>query len=121
MKNNGFRKILNVLGFGLAGIFTLIGLVLTMAFFAVKFHLTDDPGVVDLNDRYFQEIKDKYGRGMDEDHTAVNFSEARLLHNISALGKYYPANAFYIQNAYYKSHNLKDAQRMIEAVNLHMQ
>jgi hypothetical protein len=121
MKNNGFRKILKVLGFGLAGIFTLIGLVLTMAFFAVKFHLTDDPGVVDLNDRYFQEIKDKYGRGMDEDHTAVNFSEARLLHNISALGKYYPANAFYIQNAYYKSHNLKDAQRMIEAVNLHMQ
>ncbi len=98
MKNSGFRKILKVLGFGFAGIFALIGLVLTLAFFAVKFHLTNDPGVVDLNDRYFQDIKDKYGRGTGNDTSAVDFDEARLLHNLS-----------------------KEARRMIEAVNLHMQ
>ena len=63
MKNSVFRKILKYLVFGFAGIFALIGLGLTVGFFAVKFHLTNDPGVVDLNDRYFQEIKDKYGRG----------------------------------------------------------
>jgi len=120
MKNNGFRKILKYLGLGFAGIFALIGLTLTMAFFAVKFHLTNDPGVVDLNDRYFQDIKDKYGRGT-ENETAINFSEAQLLHNISVLSEYYPENAYYIQNAYFKSHNLKEAQHMIEAVNLHMQ
>ena len=121
MKNSGFRKILKVLGFGFAGIFALIGLVLTMAFFAVKFHLTNDPGVVDLNDRYFQDIKEKYGRGTENDTNTVDFDEARLLHNLSVLGNYYPANAYYIQNAYYQSHNLKEAQRMIEAVNLYMQ
>lgn len=121
MKNNGFRKILKVLGFGIAGIFTIIGLTLTIAFFAVKFHLTNDPGVVDLNDRYFQEIKDKYGHGSTQEDTLVNFNEARLLHNLSVLSKYYPANAYYIQNAYYQSHNLKEAQRMIEAVNIHLQ
>jgi len=121
MKNSGFRKILKVLGFGFAGIFALIGLVLTLAFFAVKFHLTNDPGVVDLNDRYFQDIKDKYGRGTGNDTSAVDFDEARLLHNLSILGKYYPENAYYIQNAYYQSRNLKEARRMIEAVNLHMQ
>ena len=121
MKNSGFRKILKVLGFGSAAIFALIGLVLTLAFFAVKFHLTNDPGVVDLNDRYFQDIKDKYGRGTENDTTAVDFDEARLLHNLSVLGKYYPENAWYIQNAYYQSRNLKEAQRMIEAVDLHMQ
>ena len=93
MKNSGFRKILKVLGFGSAAIFALIGLVLTLAFFAVKFHLTNDPGVVDLNDRYFQDIKDKYGRGTENDTTAVDFDEARLLYNLSVLGKYYPANA----------------------------
>lgn len=119
MKNSGFRKIFKHLGFGFAGIFALIGLVLTLAFFAVKFHLTNDPGVVDLNDRYFQDIKDKYGRGMTED-TVVNYSEARLFHNLSVLSEFYPSNAYYIQNAYYKSHNLKEAQRMIEAVNMHM-
>jgi hypothetical protein len=121
MKNNAFRKILKYLGIGVAVIFTGIGMILTMGFFAVKFHLTNDPGVVDLNDRYFQEIKDKYGRGSDMDTAVINFSEARLIHTLSVLSKYHPANAYYIQNAYYKSHNLKEAQRMIEAVNLYMQ
>jgi hypothetical protein len=121
MKNNGFRKILKVLGFGIAGIFAIIGLTLTIAFFAVKLHLTNDPGVVDFNDRYFQEIKDKYGRGSTQKDSTVDFKEARLLHNLSVLNKYYPANAYYIQNAYYQSHNLKEAQRMIEAVNIHLQ
>jgi len=121
MKNIAFRKILKVLGIGVAVIFTGIGMVLTMGFFAVKFHLTNDPGVVDINDRYFQEIKDKYGKSTNEDNSQVNFDEARLLHSLSVLSKYHPANAYYIQNAYYQSHNLKEAQRMIEAVNLYMQ
>lgn len=121
MKNSVFRKILKYLGYSLAAIFAIVGFILTTGFFAVKFHFTDDPGVVDINDRYFQEIKDKYGRGSESDTTAVNFSEARLIHTLSVLSKYHPANAYYIQNAYYKSHNLKEAQRMIEAVNLYMQ
>ena len=121
MKNSVFRKMLKYLCFGFAGVFALIGFGLTLAFFAVKFHLTNDPGVVDLNDRYFQEIKDKYGRGTDNDTSLVSFSEARLFHNISVLSEYYPANAYYIQNAYFKSHNLKESQRMIEAVNMYLQ
>jgi len=122
MKNSGSHKILRYLLFGVVGFFALTGLVLTMGFFAVKFHLTDDPGVVDINDRYFQDIKDKYGRSDSEDDSEkVNFNEARLFHNLSVLSRYYPANAYYIQNAYFKSHNLKEAQRMIQAVNLHLQ
>jgi len=112
---------LRVLLTGLVGIFALIGVVLTSGYFAVKFHLTNDPGVVDLNDRYFQDIKDKYGHSLDEERSTVSFSEARLLHNLSVLGRYYPANAYYIQNAYYKSHNLKQAQQMIHAVEIHLQ
>lgn len=121
MKNSGFFKILKYLGFGAAAIFAIIGLVLTAGFFAVKFQLTNDPGVVDLNDRYFQEIKDKYEAGNEDDDTSsVNFSEARLLHNLSVLANFYPQNAYYIQNAYYESGNLKEAQRMLEAVNIHL-
>jgi len=121
MKSSVFRKVLKYLGFGFAGIFALIGLGLTVGFFAVKFHMTNDPGVVDLNDRYFQEIKDKYGRGTDGDNSKVDLSEAKLLHNLSVLSKYYPTNAYYIQNAYFESHNLKEAQRMLEAVDMYMQ
>ena len=83
--------------------------------------MTDDPGVVDLNDRYFQDIKDKYGRSSNDDTAQINFSEARLLHDLSVLNRYYPANAYFIQNAYYKSHNLNLARQMIHAVNLYMQ
>lgn len=121
MKKIVSHKISRYLVVGVVGFFALTGLGLTMAFFAVKFHLTDDPGVVDLNDRYFQDIKDKYGQTSGDDSTEVNFSEARLLNNLSILSRYYPANAFYIQNAYYESHNLTEANRMIQAVNLHMQ
>ena len=121
MKDRGSHKILRYLLFGFVGIFGIIGFVLTMAFFAVKFHLTNDPGVVDRNDRYFQEIKDKYSSTHDVDSAKVNFSEERLLYNLSILNRYYPANAWFIQNAYFKSHNLIEAQQMIRAVNIHMQ
>jgi len=115
--NNGIRY----LSLGLVGLFALVGFVLTSAYFAVKFHLTDDPGVVDVNDRYFQEIRDKYGKTSEQKADSIDYSEARLLHNLSVLGKYYPANAWYIQNAWYRSRNMKEAQRMLEAVNLHLQ
>lgn len=121
MKNVGSRKILRGLLFGVIGFFALVGAVLTMGYFAVKFHLTNDPGVVDINDRYFQEIKDKYGRPSNEATGKGNFDEARLMHNLAVLSKYYPENAYYVQNAYYKSHNLKQAQLMIEAVNMRLQ
>ena len=120
MKTSVFRKILKYLGFGIAGIFALIGLGLTVGFFAVKFHLTNDPGVVDLNDRYFQEIKNKYSQSPDGDNSKPNISEAKLLHNLSVLSKYYPTNAYYIQNAYFESRNLKEAQQMLEAVDMYM-
>ena len=121
MKNRGFGKGLKYLGLGIGVFFAIIGLGLTTAFFAVKFHMTDDPGVVDLNDRYFQEIKDKYGKGSGTESTKASYSEAKFLNDLSVLSKYYPTNAFYIQNAWFKSRNLKEAQRMLQAVNLYMQ
>lgn len=121
MKNMGFRKIIKYLAFVIAGVFAIIGMVLTLGFVAVKFHLTNDPGVVDLNDRYFQEIKDTYGKEAEEDTTRINFTEAKLLHDLSVLNKYFPANTFFIQNAYYKSQNLKEARKMVQAVNLQLQ
>lgn len=121
MKKKGFGQILRYLGIGVLSVFALIGFGLTTAFLAVKFHITDDPGVVDLNDRYFQEIKDKYGQKHDGDAASINFTEARLFHDLAVLGQYYPVNAFYIEDAYLKSHNLFVAQAMMSAVNMHMQ
>jgi hypothetical protein len=121
MKTNVFTKIIKYLAVGVFCVFAIIGFALTAGYFAVKFHLTDDPGVVDANDRYFQEIKDKYIHHSKEDTTAGNISEAKFFHEVAVLSKYYPTNAFYIQNAYFESHNLREAQRMVEAVNIRMQ
>jgi len=116
-----FRNCLKYFSVGLIVVFALIGLFLTTAFFAVKLHVTDDPGAVDYNDRYFQELNDKYGQSKTNDSTTVNNREATFFHNVLVLNKYYPENSLYILNAYLKSKNLAEAERMIGAVNLYMQ
>ena len=115
------RNWLKYFSVGFIVVFALIGLFLTTAFFAVKLHVTDDPGAVDYNDRYFQELKDKYGQSKTNDSTTVNNREATFFHNVLVLNKYYPDNSLYILNAYLKSRNLGEAERMVGAVNLYMQ
>ncbi|MCX6238566.1 MAG: hypothetical protein NTY07_13570 [Bacteroidia bacterium] len=116
-----FSNCFRYFGYGFIVVFALIGLFLTTAFFAVKLHVTDDPGAVDYNDRYFQELKDKYGQSDTNDSSIVNNKEATFFHNVLVLNKYYPENSLFILNAYLKSHNLPEAERMVGAVNLYMQ
>jgi hypothetical protein len=121
MKSVGFQKFFKVLFYFLVGIFSVIGLGLTGAFLAVKLHLTDDPGVVDKNDRYFQEIKDQYGKLTKRTEDNTDFQKSSLYHRLSVISKYYPENAGYILNAYNTSNNLTEAWKMIEAVEMHLQ
>ena len=114
------RKVFKVFGFGFTILFALIGFFLTTAFLAVKLHVTDDPGAVDYNDRYFQELRDKYGKTSINNSDTINYTEASFFHNVLVLNKYYPENSLYILNAYLKSRNLTEARQMIAAVNLHM-
>ncbi|MCX6227599.1 MAG: hypothetical protein NTV75_00190, partial [Bacteroidia bacterium] len=115
------RSPLRIAGFGAIVFFALIGFTLTTLFFAVKLHITNDPGAVDFNDRYFQEIKDKYGKSNYQDTNKMAIREAVMFSQIVALSKYYPENALNILNAFYKSHNLSETERMVDIVNLHMQ
>ena len=116
-----YRNLFKYFGVSFLVVFAIIGFMLTSVFFAIKLHVTDDPGGVDYNDRYFQEIKDKYGKSETLDSSKVNTREAIFFHNVLVLNKYFPENSQYILNAYLKSHNLAEAERMFGAVNLHMQ
>jgi hypothetical protein len=120
-KRTGNQKVLRFLLLSFVGIFAVIGFFLTSAFFAVKFHLTNDPGVVDLNDRYFQEIKDKYENRKEQKDLDFKTEEARILHHLFVLSRYYPENSIFILNAYNESHNLPEIERMIEVADLRMQ
>jgi len=121
VKKNTTHKSLKYILYGFTIIFALIGFFLTSAFFAVKFHLTNDPGAVDYNDRYFREISQKYGNNSAPDTSAFKREESDFFHDVVVLNKYYPENSFYILNAYVKSHNLNEAKKMMGAVNLKMQ
>lgn len=101
-------------------LFALIGFSLTGAYLAVKLRLTNDPGLADYNDRYFQEISNKYGNTTINDSTLANSQEALLFQNIFALSKYYPENAYYIMNAYNGSKNITECLRMVEAASIHL-
>jgi hypothetical protein len=115
-----FNKMFRYFGYGFIVVFALIGFFLTTAFFAVKLHVTNDPGAVDFNNRYFQEIKDKYGNSSANDSSTVNKRETMFFHQVLVLNKYFPENSSFILNAYLKSHNLGEAERMMSAVNLYM-
>jgi hypothetical protein len=121
MKRSGFQKVFRFGTRTAVIIFAFIGFFLTTAFLAVKLHFTDDRGAIDFNDRYFQELKDKYGKVTDQKNVEFDQEQARFLHHLFVLSRYYPENSGYILNAYNSSHNLEEAERMLEATDLHLQ
>jgi hypothetical protein len=121
IKNLKEKKYLKYILIGIIFTYAGIGFFLTSAFFAVKLHLTDDPGAVDYNDRYFKEIADKYDDARTYDTTQANLREADIYRKVLAINQIYPKNASMIMDAYQKSKNISEIERMIEAVNMHLQ
>lgn len=121
IKNLKEKKYLKYLLIGIISVYAIIGFFLTSAFFAVKLHLTDDPGAVDYNDRYFKEIADKYGNERTYDTIQANLKESEIFYKVLAINEVYPKNASMILEAYYKRRNISEVERMIEAVNVNLQ
>lgn len=98
-------------------IYAAIGFFLTSAFFAVKWHLTDDPGSVDKNDRYYQKVYEKYKSG---DSTNLKYNEATLFYKLSILHRYYPRNAKLLSDAYLHTHNPYLIEKMLDIIDVYM-
>ena len=102
-------------------LFALAGLFFTGTYLALQFKLTNDKGAVDSNNRYFDEIKDKYNQSFKKDTSKTARKEYEVLHRALILNKYWPKNAELIIAAYQMSGNEKEALRMIDAAELHLQ
>lgn len=100
--------------------FALIGFFLTASYVAIKFRLTDESGIVDSNNRYFNENKDKYNQAFKKDTSSVQFKHYEALHRILILNKYYPKNAQFILHTYEKSKNEIEVLRMLDAVDMNL-
>ena len=101
-------------------IFALVGFFFTGTYLAMHFKLTNDKGIVDVNDRYFHEIKDKYNQGFKQDSTLYKIKEYEAYQRILILNKYFPKNADFIFNAYLKSKNEHETLRMLDAVDIRL-
>lgn len=102
-----------VLGFAGIGFFLMTG------FFAVKYHLTDDEGAIDLNDKYFQEMAVR-NDGVKAVAAADTLDEGFLLFKLSVLCEYYPQNGEQIMHSYAQMRDKKILAKMMEAMELYL-
>jgi len=99
--------------------FAIYGFMLTAAYFAVKLHLTNDPGGVDYNDRYYSDMANKYADTGSIAYT-VPKNNAAVYYKIAILYQYAPLNAELILNTFNKTKNIALAESMFDAVNAHL-
>ena len=98
--------------------FAAYGVVLVGVFVALKLRLTDDKGLVDNNNRYFQEMHDKYNQDFKVDSTSLIKYRNEILQRINLVNEYYPKNARVILKAWSQSKSEKIALQMLAALDL---
>jgi hypothetical protein len=111
-----FKIPFNVVLYG----FSAYGFILTVTYFAMKFKLTNEAGSIDANNRYFQEMHDKYNQSFKVDSVSMMSHRYEVLNRILLLNQYYPKNAQYILEAYQNSKDEKIALQMLDAVDLRL-
>jgi len=109
-----FKIPYNVALYGFAG----YGVILVGIYFALKLRLTDDKGLVDNNNRYFQEMHDKYNQNFKVDSASLVKYRNEILQRINLVNEYYPKNARTILDAWAQSKSEKIAFQMLAAVDL---
>jgi hypothetical protein len=82
---------------------------------AVKFKWSNEKGNVDVNNRYFQQIADKYGKDMKIDAENIAKEQSLIMQRIGVLAKYQPNDANTIQEAFAKTGSIEIASRMLDA------
>jgi hypothetical protein len=85
---------------------------------AVYFKWTNQSGSTDVNNRYFNELSDKYGREQDMDSSTFLVQQELFFQKLGILAKYKPADALKISKAYEISKDVKVGLRMFDAVAL---
>lgn len=115
------KQILKYLLYSIILVFAFIGFILTGSYFAIKLHITDDPGAVDYNDRMFKEISEKQKLFNPNDpKNKLIFDEKRPLFylQLAILGKFYPYNANIIFDALKYTTNPYTFEQMLAAAEL---
>jgi len=100
--------------------FAAYGVVLVGIYAALKLRLTDDAGLVDKNNRYFQSMHDKYNQDFKTDSASIVAYRNEILQRINLVNDYYPKNARTILEAWAQSKSEKIAFQMLAALDLRL-
>lgn len=100
-------------------VYAIVGFFLTSVFFAIKLHITDDPGSVDKNDRFLAQI-DKERKNQFTLKDSAIYPTSQLAYKIMILSEFAPKNAQFITNAFIKTRNYLEIERMLEAVDVYL-
>lgn len=106
--------------FTLTFVFAAIGFFLTVSYLAITMRWTDEAGQVDVNNRYFQEIHDKYNQDFKIDSVKIVKQQYEALDRIILLNEFYPKNAQFILSAMQKGGSEVEILRMLDAVDLQL-
>ena len=117
LKNN---KIVRRLFVGIVIIYAVFGFVLSTAYVAIKLHLTNDPGSIDNNNRYFDMVYNKSNAHKKTGSDLDIKEKAYLFYKIKVLSDYYPQNALAITTLIKQSGDFVQAERMFDAMNLQL-
>jgi hypothetical protein len=117
IRNWWSKKMFRITVIAVVLIYAAIGFFLTSAYLAVKWHLTDDPGNIDRNDRYYQKVYEKYKVA---DTTNLQYNEASLLYKLSVLHQYYPRNARLLSETFSLTHNPNLVEKMLDVVEVYL-
>ena len=98
--------------------FAIYGFFLVGTYLAMKFKWTNDAGLVDVNNRYYQQIHDKYNQSFKIDSSNIVQYRSEILGRIHLLNEYYPKNASDIMDAWVSSKDEKLALQMLSAIDL---
>lgn len=123
-KKTKFKKFFRYFLYGTILLFAAIGFGLTSVYFAVKLHITDDPGGVDKNDRVYQELanRDKNSAFNDSTYFAgLDNRRALDYYKIMVIGKFYPVNANFLLDGLSNNKDAALISKMIAAVEMKLQ
>lgn len=100
--------------------FAAIGFFLTVSYAAIQLGWTKEGGIVDSNNRYFQEMQDKYNQDFKVDSATMVQKRYEAMERIIVLNEYYPQNAQYILSVLQKGADSYEVIRMLDAVDLQL-
>ncbi len=88
-----FKKILKYTYLSTIHILAIVSIFLMFTALAVKFKWTNQSGNVDVNNRYFAQIANKYGKDLKLDSVDIMKEQSLLIQKIAVLAKHQPYNA----------------------------